>query len=180
MKNSSRLSIALLILWHLLAMAALALVLPELKFKLPVWSIKAAELRPLELMLGAYALCAVLSVALRRRGEPLRVTGLATLIIAVFGLLFLYFLVTRVDSARIIMGQMLLATLVLVPLGRSLSGAWRSAGVGVMGAAVVAGVLISRPGGEGPGAVHPQVNSMLLRTAFYNVRATSYLDQIPE
>ena len=180
MKNSSRLSVVLLILWHLLAMAALALVLPELKFKLPVWSLKAAELRPLELMLGAYALCALLSVAVRRRGEPLRITGLATLTVAVFGLLFLYFLITRVDSARIIMGQMLLATLVLVPLGRRLSGAWRGAGVLVLGAAVVAGVLISRPGSDKPGAAHPETNSMLLRTAFYNVRATSYLDQIPE
>ena len=180
MKNSNCLSVVLLVLWHLAALAALALWLPELKFKLPFWSLKAAEARPLEMMLGVYALSAVFSVAIRPRGGPLRIAGLATLITAMFGLLFLYFLIGKVDSARIIMGQMLLATLLLVPLGRALPGAWRMAGTLALVGVVVAGMVISLAGTQKQGQVRPHVESSVLRTAFYNVRATSYLDQIPE
>ena len=184
MKNSNRLSIVLLVLWHALALVALALILPELKFKLPFWSLKAAEARPLSMMLGAYAFCALLSVTLRSRGAALPLGGLASAIVAIFGLLFLYFLIAKVDSARIIMTQMLLATLLLVPLGRALAGARRGTwlGAGVLALAVVAavGTALSLSGRQGSGAQRPQVDSTLIRTAFYNVRATSYIDQIPE
>ncbi len=181
MKNSNRLSVGLLILWHALALTALALLLPELKFKLPFWSLKPAEMQPLAILLGTYVVCALLPVASRLTGKPVRPMGLIVAIVAVFGIVFLYFLVGKVDSARIIMAQMLVAAAVLIPAGVWLQQRGRLAGVVLLAVAAAVAVFISGPAASKKGqALNPHVDSTVIRTAFYNVRSTSYLDQIPE
>src|ERR1700690_1004795 len=52
----------LLLLWHVAAIACMALLLPELKFQIPLWVLKPDELGVLEIVLGAYGVCALVSV----------------------------------------------------------------------------------------------------------------------
>lgn len=181
MKNSNRLSVGLLILLHGLVLLALALLLPLLKFNLPFWTLKAAEMWPLTILLGAYAVCALLPAAMRLLGKPVRLGGLVISIVAVFGIVFLYFLIGKVDSTRIIMTQMLIAAVVLVPLGYWLAGRWQVAGVAAMAVLAVVAVSMSvSPASKQGDVLNPHLETTIIRTAFYNVRTTAYVDQIPE
>jgi cytochrome c2 len=179
MAHPDKPSLGLLIIWHILAIAVLALLLPYLKLQLPVWSVKSSELWPLIVLLGGYAVSALLPVIFRVFGRPIQLTSLIVSIIAVFGLIFLYFLVVHVDSKRTIMLQVMAAAVLLVPLGLRL-GRFRSAAVALLAVGVAASLALSLFKEQ----IHerisvPRMETAVIRTEFYNVRMVSYLDYIP-
>ena len=179
MMISSKSTVGFLALWHLLALVALALLLPQLKFHVPIWNLTQAEFQPLVILLAGYFVSALLPAIARLSGRTLRPVGLIIAIVAGFGLIFLYFLIARVDSTRIIMMQVLAAAVVLVPLGPKL-GRFRVAGLVLLAGVCVAGIAVnSATAHRQSQAVHPHVVSAVRHTAFYNVQAVSYQDYFP-
>ena len=169
-----------LLLWHLLALATLGLWLPELKFHVPLWKLRHSELSAFEILLAGYAACALLSVSVGWIGRQMRIGSIAGSIGTLFAFIFLYFLIAKVGATRVLMAQVFVTAMVLVPLALY-AGRWRWFGVAALAIAVVGGAAFTIAKGRGGAeTVRPRTESTVLRTAFYNVKAVSFVNFAPQ
>lgn len=176
----NRHAVAFLILWNLIVLAALGLLLPELRYQLFIWQLKPDEQWSLKLLLVGYALSACASLLFRTPHRPLSIAQQSLCTLAIFCIILLYILVTKATYSPIFVPLVLVAALVSVPLGPVLSGLrWRAA-VLVAGIAAVAVIAFGLNRHKGRIiAAQPRVETSITRTAFYNVSTTSYINYIP-
>lgn len=179
MTNPKRPSPGFLALWHALAVALL-LLLPRLKFDVPVWHLGAAELQPLLIMVAAYLVCALAAVFGGWFGRPVKTTGLVIMILAVFGLVFFYMLFKRIDSSRAVMFYALMTAVVMIPLSLRFTR-FPVIGLSLLGAAVVAMALLNL---KSPANLRhrgvARTETSIIKTGFYNLHAVQYHDYFPE
>jgi cytochrome c2 len=181
MGTSDRLGIRYLTAWHLLALALLA-GSPALLLKTPVWALTPKELNPLVILLAGYSVCAAFAVINRARGRATTLTQLLLSIMGVFGLIFLYLLLTKQEASRAVMLAVFTGALLLVPLSLHLQRT-RALAIAVLAAAalgVVATSLVLRHSAASAKQLKPAKESSIIKTAFYNVHETAYKNYIPE
>jgi len=169
-----------LLLWHAAAIACMALILPQLKFQVPLWVLKPNEFSALEIVLGAYGVCALVSVGYVLFGFPIAVGRLVAGILALFGIVFLYFLIVRVDTTRFSIMAVSFAALVLIPLAPRLGRLLLPALVVLIAVAAGAAVWSTKKTEKLTGTIDPKLTTTLIHTAFYNLKTEFYRNYIPE
>jgi hypothetical protein len=179
-RPSGAMQALVLLVWHAVAVACMALLLPELKFRIPLWALKPVELSALEIVLAAYGVCALASVVCILLGVRITVGRLIAGIVSVFGIAFLYLLVIRTDATRFLIIAVFLAALCLIPLASRLGRLLLPAVVVLV--AVAAGALAwsARSPEKLTGSVDPKLKTTLIHTAFYNLNAEFYTHYVPE
>lgn len=175
--DTGKTAIASLIAWHVLVATALALGVPQLKFHLPLWGLKASEASSIELLLAGYVVAALLPVAFALTRRKLTLVALVTGIVATFGVIFLFFLVRMVESSRIVMVEIFFATLVSVPLALLL-GRLRIVAV-VLLALFVGFVLVPMRLAPREDKVDRQKTSAITHTALLNLSSVTYRNYFP-
>jgi hypothetical protein len=171
-------SLGFLIGWHILAIAILVQ-LPRLKFAVPVWRLGSVELIPLALLLAAYGVCALLSLWGQVRGKPVASSTLVLSVLALFGLVFFYLLTKRLDSSRAVMAYALILSAITLPWSQQ---AGRVAGAGMLLLAIGAATLLLlnlKPPSKVTHAGTPRMQSLVVNSALYNIRALTYQDYLP-
>ncbi len=169
-----------LFLWHAAAIVCMALLLPELKFHIPFWVLKASELSGMEIVLGAYGVCALVSVGCVFLGIQIGVVRLIAGVLAFFSLVFLYLLFVKSDATRYSMIAVFLAALSLIPLAPRLGRLLLPAFIVLVAIAAATAVWSAKKVGKLPGTVNPQLRSTIIHTAFYNLKTEFYGRYIPE
>lgn len=169
-----------LFLWHAAALACMALLLPELKFHIPLWVLKPSELSGLEIVLGAYGVCALVSAGCILLGFQIGVGRVIAGILGFFSLVFLYLLFVKSDATRFSMIAVFLAALTLIPLAPRLGRLLLPALIVLVAVAAGAAVWSAKKVGKLPGTVNPQLRSSIIHTAFYNLKTEFYGRYIPE
>jgi hypothetical protein len=132
-----------LLAWYGLALALL-LLLPYVRFHVAFWHLSDDQRTPLFTLAAGFAVSAVLSLVIRPRGLTIRFFSLIAAILAVFGIVFLCFLIRGGDSSRQVMLLSLAIALVLIPLGLYLHL--------MRGVAIVARTVGCRRAGDEPDA----------------------------
>jgi cytochrome c2 len=169
-----------LTLWHAAAIACMALLIPALKFHIPLWILKPNELGGLEIVLGAYGACALISVGCVLLGFQVSVGRLIAAVLGLFGLVFLYLLWVRSDATRFSIIAVFVAALVLIPLASRLARLLLP--VLIVLIAVAAGALMwgMKKSDRPAGAVDPLLRTALIHTGFYNLKTEFYENYVPE
>jgi cytochrome c2 len=179
-QRSGAMPALLLLLWHATAIACMALLLPELKFRIPLWVLKPNELSALETVLGAYGVCALVSVGYVLLGFEITAGRLIAGILALFGIVFLYFLVIRVDTTRFSIIGVFLGALVLIPLASRLGRLLLPALIVLIAVAAGAAAWSMKKADKLTGAIDPKLKTTLIHTAFYNLKTEFYEHYVPE
>ena len=170
----------LLSVWHAAAIACMALLLPELKFRIPVWTLKPDELSALKIVLEAYGVCALVSVGCVLWGVRVGTGRFIAGIVALFGIAFLYLLVIRTDATRFSIIAVFLAALCFIPLASRL-GRLLLPSLIVLAAVCAGAVAWSEKAPEKlTGSVDPKLRTTLIHTAFYNLKTEFYTHYVPE
>jgi cytochrome c2 len=170
----------LLLLWHAAAIACLALLLPELKFHIPLWGLKPSELGGLKIVLGGYGVCALLSVVCVLVGVKIGAGQLIVGILGFFGLVFLTLLFIRSDATRFSIIGVFFAALVLVPMASRLGRLLLPTLGALIAVAVAASLWGMGQSNNLAGTVNPQSRTALVHTAFYNLKTEFYEHYVPE
>ena len=167
-----------LLTWNALALALLLLA-PYVRFHVAFWHLSDDQGTPLYILAAGFAVSALLAIVIRPRGLTIRFFSLIATILAVFGMVFLCFLVRGGDSSRQVMLLSLGMALVLIPLGLYLRR-MRSLAL-VLLALSAAGALAMnlKPAAAVPETSKPKTVSSIIQTGFYNLRALTYQDHIP-
>ncbi len=170
----------ILLLWHAAAIACMALLLPELKFHIPLWVLKPSELNGLEIVLGAYGVCALISVSGTLLGFEIGAGRLLAATLGIFGLVFLYMLIVRSDVTRYLIIAVFIAALGLIPLASRLARLLLPALIILI--AVVAGTVVwgMKKSEQPAGTIDPQLKTTLTHTGFYNLKVEFFGRYIPE
>ena len=172
-------STSFLLIWHTLA-AGLAAALPYLRFHVAFWHLTPDQFIPLMTLMGAFVACAAISVVSCAISRPFGLMGLLTVIAAIFGLVFLTFLVRGGDSSRQVMLMVFASASVLIPLAQYLDRL-RMPGLAVLALLSAAALALNaRPVSFDNRGDAPRSVESLIQTGFYNVRMISYLDYIPK
>ena len=182
-----------LTLWYATSLALL-LTLAAWKFGSPLWFVPRNQLVPLGCLAAAFVLSASAAV-LRPALREWRVRRLVVFTIAVFGLVFLGFVVTKSDFSRAITLTVFASSLVLIPgpflIGNSRPR--RSGAISAMLAVAVVGAFASRFVEQtdlqetANVALRPLINNLLperssalIKTEFYNLDVDSYSRVFPK
>jgi cytochrome c2 len=167
-----------LVTWHLLALALL-LLLPWTRFHVAFWHLADDQRGPLAVLAGGYAVSAVLTILVRPRGRCLSFFSLIATILAVFGIVFLYFLIRGGDSSRQVMLLALTLALVMIPVGLYLNR-FRLIVIALLAVTAAGALALNlRPPTLLTGSNTPKATSAIIQTGFYNVRALTYQDYLP-
>ena len=169
-----------LFLWHAAAIGCMALLLPELKFHVPLWVLKPSELGGMEIVLGAYGVCALASVGCVLLRFEISVGRLIAGILGFFSLVFLYLLWVRSDATRFSIIAVFLAALILIPLASRLGRLLLPALIVLVVVAAGAAAWSAKKSGKLAGTVAPQSRTSIIHTAFYNLKTEFYGRYIPE
>lgn len=169
-----------LALWHAAAITCMALLLPELKFHIPLWVLKPSELSGLEAVLGAYGACALISVGCVLSGFEIGVGRLVAGVLGLFGLVFLYLLFVRSDTTRSMIIAVFVAALGLIPVASRLVRLLLPTLIVLIAVAAGAAVWGMKKTDQAPGTVDPHMKTALIHSAFYNLNTEFYGHYIPE
>lgn len=179
MTNSKRPAPVFFAAWHSLTVLLL-LLMPRLKFDVPFWHLREVELKPLLIMVVAYAACALASTIGSLRVRPITTLNIFTIILAVFCLVFFYMLIKKDDSSRAVMIFVLAASILMIPLPLWIHR-FPVFGISVLGIVVAAFLVLNlRPSANLQRRGVPRTEASLIKTGFYNLRAVFYQDHIPE
>jgi aldose sugar dehydrogenase len=181
MTSTPRSDAGFLLAWHLLILLLLA-TLPRYWLQVQPWSLAPGEFRPFVLLLGAYAVCAAIAIVAAARARPLGLTQLSATTMAVFGLVFLYFLVAKMESSRIFVLAVLGAAMLLIPISLRLQGL-RTAAIALLAIAAVGAAgfgLLRQPSRVSAKHLKPTTTSAIVKTAFYNLHEVTYQNYLPE
>jgi len=170
----------LLLLWHAAAIVCLALLVPQFKFHIPLWALKPAELRGMEIVLVGYGFCALISVGYVLLGLEIGAGRLIAGILGFFSLVFLYLLVVHSDATRFSIIAVFFAALTLIPIASRLGRLLLPALVVLIAVAAGAAMWSMKKTDGGTGRVDPQIRTSLIHTAFYNLKTDFYGHYVPE
>ncbi len=170
----------LLLLWHAAAVACMAMLLPALKFHVPVWVLKPSELSGLEIVLGAYGACALASVGCVLLGVEISAGRLFAGVLGFFSLVFLYLLWVRSDATRLSIIAVFVAALTLIPLASRLARLLLPVLIVLIAVAAGTAMWGMKKSDRPAGTVDPQFRTALIHTGFYNLKTEFYEHYIPE
>ncbi|WP_407122594.1 PQQ-dependent sugar dehydrogenase [Bradyrhizobium sp. STM 3561] len=163
-----------LLLWYALSTAVL-LVFPHLNFGVALWRLPATQTHPFGALVAAFVLSAACTIPLR---HSLRGWGLGWAIVstmAIFGAIFLGFLLTKTDYSRAITLGVFMSALLLVPapylVGRS--GLWLAPFLGGVVAVAATTSFATR-------FTEVSDTSTLIKTEFYNLDVHIYPTVLPK
>ena len=180
MTNVRKFSVPVLILWHLLALAVLALLLPELRYHLLMWEMTPSTQWSLRLLLVGYALSAGVPAFFGALRRPLAIGEQFVVVLAIFAVILCCILVTRIEYTSVFILPILVGALISVPVGVYLPRlGWIAASVLALAIPAVAVATFTLRKAPEHFADRPHVATTIIRTAFYNVRAVSYSNFIP-
>lgn len=164
-----------LILWYVTSIAAL-LHYSGLNLGFRSWRF-AAQFLPLGCLVAAFFLSAACTVFLRPSSRGRLLAWTVVLVMAIFGAVFLGFILTRTEYSRAVTLGVFLYALVLVPAPYLVggSGLRQALALGGVMAAVAAGSVAVRLTPEVP--VH---TSTLIKTEFYNLDVHTYSGAFPK
>lgn len=153
------------------------LLMPGWRFGIPIWQLPRSQWLPFACLASAYLASIVISILLRRPAGWRDMALLMLFIGAAFGLVFLSFLLARVDFSRTVTLAAFCVTIALVPLPHML-GAWR-----VLQGVALAGLLATTfaiPYALGISERSPYQSSELIRTEYYNLSVHTYARAVPK
>lgn len=178
MKTTARYAVPMLA-WHSLAILALAC-LPVIKFAAPWWSISKRELLPAVLLIGAYALSALIATMLIR-GEGRAAAGRALLAtMSVFALCLFGMLLLDLAIPRYLLLPIFVAAVVLIPLSKLGPRARRLGWLAPSIASAAALLFTVRVLAFQPATPGPEIERSFVNTAFYTLQVTTYKHLIPK
>jgi cytochrome c2 len=162
--------------WYALSVCLL-LLLPAWKFGFAVWRLPHSQWLPFACLATAFVASVGIAALLRPAGRwrALWLTAVST--IAIFGMVFLGFIVARTDFSRAITIATFLSALVLVP-APYVVGTSRVQGAVALGA-LFAAVVIGLFGPREPPQVSLQT-STLIKTEYYNLNVETYSGAFPK
>jgi cytochrome c2 len=153
------------------------LLLPAWKFGFPVWRLPRAQWLPFACLAAAFVVSAGIAALLRPtvRGRGLWLVAVST--IAIFGIVFLGFIVAKIDFSRAITLAVFVLAVALVqaPYVVGTSRLHRALALGVLVAMVAAGILA--PSLAWQVSLH---SSALIKTAYYNLDIDRYSGVLPK
>ncbi|MGO9633195.1 MAG: PQQ-dependent sugar dehydrogenase [Steroidobacteraceae bacterium] len=170
----------LLLLWHAAAIVCLALLIPQLKLHVPFWALKPSELNGMEIVLGGYGVCALVSVGCALLGFEIGAGRLIKGVLGFFSLVFLYLLFIHSDVARFSIIAVFFAALTLIPIATMLGRLLPPALIVLVAVAAGAAAWSMKKSESGTGAVNPQLRTTFIHTAFYNLKTEFYEHYVPE
>jgi aldose sugar dehydrogenase len=177
-KDASVSSSRKLFSWYACAVV-LAVLLPSAKFGRPLWQLPPREELSSLILIGAFVASAALPGIALLRATPLSRAATVVTTIAVFGLVFFGLLLTDAAESKTVLLELFALAVVVLPISFGPSGLEPRA-IHVLAGLIVVTLLTSYYIGHKP---RPQPKATrqesMLHTAFYNVRLTSYVGQIP-
>jgi cytochrome c2 len=164
--------------WYACALA-LALLLPSAKFGRPLWQLPSREVLSAAVLLSAFLLSAAIPGIAMLRGTPLSRRHIVLSTTSVFGLVFFGLLLTgAAESKTVLLGFFAFAS-ILLPISFGSRGL-NPRSIYVMVAAILILLLSSFYTAFKPRPQpRPARRESALHTAFYNLRVSSYVGQIP-
>jgi len=168
------------ITWHSFA-TALLLFIPSIRLGAPFWMMEESALIPFLTLVSGYIASVLILTVARLRGRIIRLTDVIFVILAVFGLIFLGFLVTQFTLSRIILlGTFTLASAQLIVFFsidylRMLAGASLAVILSIALIFAFSDELSTLPQSL---ARSQYASEKVINTAFYNLNATVYSNVI--
>ena len=170
--------IGFLLAWNALSLALLLLA-PYVRFHVAFWHLADDQRTPLFMLAAGFLVSALLPIIIRPRGHTIRFFGLIAAILAVFGIVFLCFLVRGGDSSRQVMLLSLGMALALIPLGLYLRR-MRTLAIALLALSAAGALAMNlKPATNLSESNKPKTVSSIIQTGFYNLRALTYQDHIP-
>jgi cytochrome c2 len=163
--------------WHVLA-CVLLLMLPAVKLHVASWSPDYPAYA--WVFVGVYAFAVLASAAARRMGRPVGAATVTVIMIAAFGLGFLYFLLHKPppDVPRSIIAAAFAAAVVLGALGFTLQR-FKFAALGLLAFAVAAVVGLQLMRAYGPSRSTMDTVQSNISTGFYTLHSVTYRNAMP-
>jgi cytochrome c2 len=152
----------------------LLLLLPLWKFGFPVWRLPRFQWLPFACLVAGFSICAGLAAWLQRYWKSL--SWLPVVTIAVFGLIFFGFIITKTDYSRAVTTTVFSLALCLVPAPYLVPASWlRGLMLGVLLTTVVAGSVVLSLGRE-----VSSHSRELIKTEYYNLDVDTYAGAFPK
>jgi cytochrome c2 len=175
-------AVRFLILWHVLV-AGLLVVMADLRgVGRAFWGFRREELLASFVLIGAYVLVALLSIAAAARGRPFRLTTLVAATLSIFGLAFLTLLLLAPQPpySRALIISLVIIALALMPAAALIRRLprWLPVALALYLAAAAAVDLYRTFGPEQTPAMSRAVTSVA--TALYPVEIETYRDPVPK
>lgn len=164
------------ILWHCLATIIITLIPSLFRFGVPVWALGEVHLMVLVGLAISYFASVFVLTLKTRRGTRIRLSDLISTISSVFGSFFLLLLVTGSSYSRSVLLSSLVLTAIFILLSVSLKPSFRTPALFIVAATIV----LAPFGGsitEGiytAALLRPEVETRLIPTTFYNLKAIFY------
>jgi cytochrome c2 len=166
------------ITWHVLTLILLLLI-PSLRFGIPVWELEANELFPWALLTAGYLLSVLIPSVNWLRGKPMQFRAITASTLGVFGLVLLALRVLDAQSSRTIVLGVFVTAVVMIPVPFSRRAIMKPAASLLATLAVAVLIAVAYWAyGPAPGTDSSMVESVL-NTGYYNVRAVTYEGAIP-
>jgi cytochrome c2 len=112
------------LLWHALVIVALAC-LPAIKWNAMWWDIPLRQLLPAALLIGTYAVSALLVMLTQREGGRRAMIHAGLITLSVFALCLFGFLILNIEAPRYLLLPIFFAAILLIPLSVNASAAHR-------------------------------------------------------
>ncbi|MCK1305943.1 MULTISPECIES: hypothetical protein [unclassified Bradyrhizobium] len=155
-----------LVLWYATSVALL-LLFPILSFGMPLWRLPAAQSLPFGCLMASFVLSAAYTLLIQPPSSPvLRFGWTIVATMAIFGVVFLGFVLTKADYSRAITLGIFTSALVLVPAPYFVGTA------ALHQALALGGLLAAAAAGSFALRVTPEVavhSNTLIKTEFYNL-----------
>ncbi|MBH5398283.1 PQQ-dependent sugar dehydrogenase [Bradyrhizobium sp. CNPSo 4010] len=164
-----------MLLWYGVSTALLVL-FPALSFGFRLWLSPVAQLLPFGCLVVAFVLSAACTSSLRSSMRRRELAWTAVSTVAIFGAVFLGFLLTKTDYPRVITFGVFISALMLVPAPYFVgaSGLRQALALGALTAAAVTGSVVVRFAPEVPAHT-----STLITTEFHNLDVHTYSGAFP-
>ncbi len=171
-------SLVFWILWHSLATISITLIpsiVSLVRSGVPVWAVGEVDL-PLMLLVGlaiSYFASVFVLTLKTRRGTRIRLSDLISTILSVFGSFFLLLLVTGSSYSKTVLLSSLVLTTIFILASVSLKRSFRTPALFIVAATIV----LAPFWGTIAGGIYtatllgPEVETKLIPTTFYNVKA---------
>jgi cytochrome c2 len=179
-RRSGAVQALLVLLWHGAAIASMALLLPELKFHVSLWTLKPSELGGMETVLGAYGICALISAVFILARFEIGAGRLIAVVLGLFSFVFLYLLFIHSDATRFSIIAVFFAALGLLPTVPRLGRLLLPTLIVVVAVAAGAAIWSMQRSDKSAGSVDPRLTTTLIHTAFYNLKTDFYGHYVPE
>ncbi len=165
------------ILWHAIAIFALCC-LPAIKWNELWWSIPLRQLLPAVLLIGAYAVSALLVMVSVKSEKPHAMARALLITLSVFALCLFGFVFLRLEAPRYLLLPTFVAAIVLIPLSVSAPAIRRVAwALPVIAALAALTATVRAVAFYEPPAV--AVERSFIKTAFYSLQVTTHAGLIP-